>query len=404
MYCDPELNLPFGNCCLPGYNDPHHGYAAVGIYTGNPDMDEDGDYVGDNGLRDVYNAFGQFAVCNYNQYCYDDAVSCFGSCPSSGPGAQACNQGCRFRLKNCCSKLSNYAFDYCLCPDNHPIESKRGTIDCEDNLCPVSHPDAGSICGQDAGIEGGYYECTCGSTAIFVPNSVVPPKAIPKDQMTKYSGNQLRSGTSPPPGGYAQNRLRNKMNKRSKCAYDEIRLPNGVCQKKKRKQTIGISDSNGAVVMAEGPDCCQYGAGGCGNFSVRVGCQQTQVTCMQPEGCGTVSIDSLGAAAFYFDDLLTGNLPAQYQYGETFLTTQYTFTPVGGGPSSCELGCSPVGGSMESACLGLGSYHNPGGLGSTFSFNDDVCGTVTSCHCACYDDCSSTPIDDGTVSSGKSEW
>ena len=52
MYCDPELNLPFGNCCLPGYNDPHHGYAAVGIYTGNPDMDGDGDYVGDNGLRE----------------------------------------------------------------------------------------------------------------------------------------------------------------------------------------------------------------------------------------------------------------------------------------------------------------------------------------------------------------
>ena len=167
-FCDPELNPPYGNCCILGYNDPYHEYAAVGLGP--------------------FGQTGTMAVCNYNQYCYDDAVSCFGSCPSSGPGAQACNQGCRHRLMHCCDKTPGTEYE--------------------------NNSNAGSICGEGAiGDEElqGYYECTCGSTAVFMPDGGGPPKMRPPLATFEKQPNQPLSGQhnqSHPPGGYAQNRLR----------------------------------------------------------------------------------------------------------------------------------------------------------------------------------------------------
>ena len=353
-FCDPELNPPYGNCCILGYNDPYHEYAAVGLGP--------------------FGQTGTMAVCNYNQYCYDDAVSCFGSCPSSGPGAQACNQGCRHRLMHCCDKTPGTEYE--------------------------NNSNAGSICGEGAiGDEElqGYYECTCGSTAVFMPDGGGPPKMRPPLATFEKQPNQPLSGQhnqSHPPGGYAQNRLRKNMNKTSKCGPNEMRLPNGRCQRTKSKQIVALDNGNGDVVMDYGYDCC---SSQCTDFYARVSCGTQTVTCMLPQGCSQLNY-SENWWNQNLNDLLFGDYSnSQYQYGETFVTTSYEFEQVNGGGLSCYGGCSYSGGDLRSACLGTGAS------GYSAYNNQSVCGQVVRCNCKCYADCGASIIADEETSFGGSK-
>ena len=336
-----DLNTDLRECIQGEYNDPVHGFVSQPALMGNlPEMigDQNGD--GQFGAIDVYLALGRMQTGNYNLYCYDEAVACFSNC--GGAMNQACSNACNNKLRHCCTKTNLY--------ENDPL--------------------AGNICGmentENPDYELFYYDCTCFSPAIETQYPVTPPKAIPKWQKQKTE-NELRSG------GTAPNKLRKNMRKRRKCGFGEIRLPNGNCIQK---------NNNNNDVMAHG-NCCNLNR--CEGFSVRVTCEVVEQTCMNPQGCFVDVSDSGGdpfGDPFGWENSGGGG---SYAYGETYVTNQFNFEPLSGGGFGCSGGCTLAGGSLEYACLGIDPE-------SSMDTNSSVCGTVTSCNCACTESCgSSTP-------------
>ena len=180
---------------------------------------------------------------------------------------------------------------------------------------------------------------------------------------------------------------------RNKCMKGYTMNSRGSCVPVKRTSSKRVLPSTGGNnVMDWGNDCC---ATGCTDFYARVTCGTQTVTCQLPEGCTdqnwTQNLWDQGLNDLIFGG--QGNF--QYEYGEEFTVPDYSFegVDVGDMPYSlqCWGGCQYSGGSMVSACLGVGQIGQ--GYGS---YSGQACGNVVRCNCNCNANCGAT----GTITPG----